>query len=120
MPAGERRGGCDLRAGHRITQKLAATQRAWTGQQVHRMAGLARRKPDMAQVPKVLVTCREARTAEMRASDVSAPDGVARESAAMSAKVMSAAVVTLETVTSAVATATATATTALGDGVAHQ
>jgi hypothetical protein len=91
------------------------------------MAGLAWRKRGVAHLAEVLVTCSEARTAEMRASDMGAPDRVTRKSAAMSAmpaKVMPAAVVTLKTVTSAVAMSAATASTmaaaALGDGIARQ
>jgi hypothetical protein len=94
------------------------------------MAGLARREPGMAHLAKVLVTCREARAAEMRASEVSASYRVARKSAAMSVmstKVMSAAVPAAEAVAvSAAMAVTAAATSAsamaaaLGDCVARQ
>jgi hypothetical protein len=87
------------------------------------MASLSRRQPGMAHLAKILVTCREARAAEMRASEVSASDRVARKSAAMSPKVMSAAVTsakamsTAMTVTAAVTSAMATAS---GDCLARQ
>jgi hypothetical protein len=80
----------------------------------------------VAHLAEVLVTCSEARTAEMPASKVSAAYRVARKSAAMStmsAKVMSAAVVTLKTVSAAMAVtaaATSTMAAALGDGIARQ
>ena len=93
------------------------------------MAGLAWGKPGMAHMSEILVTCREARTADMRASEVGASYRVARKSAAMSAmstKVMSAAVTAAKAVPMSAAmavTAAATsamATAALGDGIARQ